>query len=98
YLPRSGQGGDAAAPAPQGALAYADPAPVAAPAAAHQPSGGYHLASASSAPERRAEPHRPANPRTVLNDAQIASIKERLHLTPSQERMWPAVAAALRGL
>ena len=35
-------------------------------------------------------------PRVVLNDAQIASIKARLQLTPDQERMWPAVEAALR--
>ena len=34
----------------------------------------------------------------MFNDAQIASIKERLNLTPSQERMWPAVEAALRDL
>ncbi len=34
----------------------------------------------------------------MLNDAQIASIKERLHLTPDQERMWPAVEAALRNI
>ena len=41
---------------------------------------------------------RKANERAgfVLNDAQIASIKERLHLTPGQEEMWPAVEAALR--
>jgi hypothetical protein len=32
----------------------------------------------------------------VLNDAQIASIKARLHLTADQERMWPGVEAALR--
>jgi hypothetical protein len=32
----------------------------------------------------------------VLNDAQIVSIKGRLELTPEQERMWPAVEAALR--
>ena len=32
----------------------------------------------------------------VLNDAQIASVKGRLELTPEQERMWPAVEAALR--
>jgi len=35
-------------------------------------------------------------PGTMLNDAQIASIKQRLHLTPEQEEMWPAVEAALR--
>jgi len=34
----------------------------------------------------------------VLNDAQIASIKERLHLTPGQQAMWPAVEAALRNI
>ena len=34
----------------------------------------------------------------MLNDAQIASIKARLHLTPDQERMWPAVEAALRNI
>jgi hypothetical protein len=33
---------------------------------------------------------------TVLNDAQIASIKRRLNLTVEQERMWPPVEAALR--
>ncbi|MGE5367805.1 MAG: hypothetical protein ACM3PO_11155 [Betaproteobacteria bacterium] len=34
----------------------------------------------------------------ILDDAQIASIKARLHLTPDQERMWPAVEAALRNM
>jgi hypothetical protein len=34
----------------------------------------------------------------VLDDAQIASIRRRLHLTPDQEHMWPAVEAALRNL
>jgi hypothetical protein len=34
----------------------------------------------------------------MLNDAQIASIKERLNLTPDQEQMWPAVEAALRNM
>ena len=34
----------------------------------------------------------------MLNDAQIASIKARLHLTADQERMWPAVEAALRNM
>jgi hypothetical protein len=34
----------------------------------------------------------------VLNDAQIASIKRRLNLTPDQERMWPSVEVALRNL
>jgi hypothetical protein len=34
----------------------------------------------------------------MLDDAQIASIKERLHLTPDQEQMWPAVEVALRNI
>ena len=37
-------------------------------------------------------------PGFVLNDAQIASIKSRLHLSPDQERMWPSVEAALRNI
>jgi hypothetical protein len=44
--------------------------------------------------------HPPAanRPGYILDDAQIASIKTRLHLTPDQERMWPAVEAALRNM
>jgi hypothetical protein len=34
----------------------------------------------------------------VLGDGQIASIKDRLQLTPQQERLWPAVEAALRNI
>jgi hypothetical protein len=49
-------------------------------------------AQAASAPARRIT-SRSSN---VLNDAQIASIKQRLKLTAEQERMWPAVEAALR--
>jgi hypothetical protein len=35
---------------------------------------------------------------TLLNDAQIASIKERLRLTSEQEELWPSVEAALRAI
>jgi hypothetical protein len=46
-----------------------------------------------------AAPHHVANrPGFLLNDAQIASIKQRLRLTPDQEEMWPAVEAALRNI
>jgi len=66
-------------------------------------------AKAVSVPHPRAEPKaatsaaddasRHANrPGLLLNDAQIASIKQRLHLTPDQESMWPAVEAALRNV
>ena len=34
----------------------------------------------------------------LLSDAQIASIKERLKLSPSQEYYWPAVETALRAV
>jgi hypothetical protein len=37
-------------------------------------------------------------PGYMLDDAQIASIKDRLELTPDQEGMWPAVEAALRNI
>ncbi len=43
-----------------------------------------------------AEPPRPVKKTYVLNDAQIAQIRSRLHLSPDQEQMWPAVEAALR--
>lgn len=40
--------------------------------------------------------HVASRPGYLLDDAQIASIKRRLHLTPEQEEMWPAVESALR--
>jgi len=49
---------------------------------------------ASVAPKPEAK--NPAKRTYVLNDAQIAQIKSRLHLSPDQEQMWPAVEAALR--
>jgi hypothetical protein len=47
---------------------------------------------AASAPAHRVA-SRSSN---VLNDAQIASIRQRLKLTAEQQQMWPAVEAALR--
>ncbi|MGH7247877.1 MAG: hypothetical protein ACREH9_07205 [Pseudomonadota bacterium] len=43
-------------------------------------------------------PHRTNRQRFSLDDAQIATIKRRLHLTPEQERMWPPVEVALRNI
>jgi hypothetical protein len=81
---------------PSGVLAYGDPvesiaASKTAPAGEARP------------PERRASlvPTAPARPKPdnhILNDAQIASIKARLKLTPDQQRYWPGVEAALRGI
>ena len=55
--------------------------------------------SAAVAPQNRpAPPPRPAKrqPATLFNNAQIASIKERLRLTVEQQQYWPQVEAALR--
>jgi hypothetical protein len=46
----------------------------------------------ANVPARRVAGHS----NSVLNDAQIASLKRRLNLNAEQERMWPAVEAALR--
>jgi hypothetical protein len=37
-------------------------------------------------------------PGYMFDDAQLAAIRRRLHLTPDQESMWPAVEVALRNL
>jgi hypothetical protein len=50
--------------------------------------------AAKASPPARAASRAPY----ILDDAQIASVKTRLHLTPDQERMWPAVEAALRNM
>ena len=80
---------EAAVPA---ALPEAEPA---------EPAAGPVLASASATPEIPKPTARPkkanaAPTHNVLNDAQIASIKQRLRLTRDQEAYWPAVEAALR--
>jgi hypothetical protein len=45
-----------------------------------------------------AHPTAPNRSAYLLDNAQIASIKARLHLTPDQKQMWPAVEAALRNI
>jgi hypothetical protein len=76
--------------------------PTSAPASKPAPSAAVAPPPAPQAAKVAAVvPRRPAveqRPGYVLNDAQIASIKERLHLTPGQEEMWPAVEAALRNV
>jgi hypothetical protein len=61
---------------------------------------GITLASASSTvvdlPRQITHPKKVGRDESVLNDAQIASIKAKLNLTPEQERYWPAVEVALR--
>jgi hypothetical protein len=82
-------------PAAPARVAQAQAAPVAAPA--HRPPA-MRLASVASKPAVALREHAADRPDAVLNDAQIASIKQRLNLTPDQERMWPSVEAALRNL
>jgi hypothetical protein len=85
------------------------PAPVAAalqPAAVPAPAvrGGKVAEPKGAEPMSLPKPrpavgvHRATRPGYVLDDAQLASIKQRLNLTPDQERMWPAVEAALRNV
>jgi hypothetical protein len=78
---------------PSGVLAYADPVESIAPPAAAAP-----RAPEPRQAERKAPPRPPKPDNHVLNDAQISSIKARLRLTPDQERYWPGVEAALRGI
>jgi hypothetical protein len=78
---------------PTEALAYADDPPVRAD-------------SPSPVPAKRAVqvPHPAASPgpasasNAVLNNAQLASIRERLKLTTYQSQLWPPVESALRDI
>jgi hypothetical protein len=84
-----------------GAQAWPSPAPSAQPgetadqtaAAAPEQTG-----SVTAAPERRTTQNARAKrqPPKLFNDAQIASIKQRLRLSREQERYWPSVESALR--
>jgi hypothetical protein len=74
------------------APARATPSPAPTRTAAAHPAGETKIAAAAV---HRAIANRPGY---MLNDAQIASIKERLNLTPDQQQMWPAVEAALRNI
>lgn len=48
------------------------------------------------APPQWREPEKPTG--VLLNEAQITSIRERLRLSPEQERLWPGAEDALRRL
>ena len=71
-------------------------APVAAPPSALTPILPKPRAPVAASRPRAAVPHVASRPSSMFDDAQLAGIKRRLHLTPDQEAMWPAVAAALR--
>jgi hypothetical protein len=83
------------------AAAKSEPAPLR--DAVPPPSAEIRMASAEpvAAPAKPAVNHAAratGRPSAVLNDAQIATIKKRLKLTPDQEQMWPAVEVALRNM
>ena len=89
--------------------ATAEPAPVqVADLSATPPLAPARAAAAPILPKPRevastAKPHampvrHQARPGYMFDDAQLASIKRRLNLTPDQEQMWPAVAVALRNI
>ena len=68
-----------------------EPAPPAVAAPASPPE--------AAKPRQLAKPAPPAQkPYTLLSDPQIATIKERLRLSPDQESYWPAVETALRAV
>ncbi len=77
-----------------------------APAAAVEPAAtaAAEPVATPAAPSPAAKPQTPpahhvsSRPGGVLNDAQIASIKKRLNLTPDQASLWPAVETALRNI
>jgi hypothetical protein len=85
------------------AVAAADPAEAAEAAealAAAEPQARIQVASAGPVPVPHAKPKPKVkvDPRKahVFNDKQIASIKQRLALTPDQEQYWPVIEGALR--
>src|SRR5579864_42603 len=93
------------ATAPQAAVQRAAASPPSGPQATVQMASAEPTAPQSAPAAKRVNEIKPAavhnrNDRGgfILNDAQIASIKTRLHLTPDQEQMWPAVEAALRNI
>jgi hypothetical protein len=83
--PQTWRSGSAAEPAGE----RADPAAAGAPA---ERTGSVAVAPPQGRPIARVK----REPATLFNDAQIASIKERLRLTRDQEQYWPRVEAALR--
>jgi hypothetical protein len=85
----------ATAALPESAAAESAPPPPPAAAAAALPAPA-KPALAGVAKPRPAVAHAASRPGYLLDDAQLASIKHRLHLTPEQEQMWPAVESALR--
>jgi hypothetical protein len=87
--------GAANAPSPSAAqpLPAQKPARISVEKPASKPASAAPAVKLATAPV-----HVNNRPGYLLDDAQIASIKGRLQLTPDQEQMWPAVEAALRNM
>ena len=81
-------------------VASADPAAALAsvPTPVAKPVQPAITAKPHPAPASAPAPRAANRPGYMLDDAQIASIKQRLHLTSDQERMWPEVEVALRNI
>ena len=83
-----------------------DPIPVysvpslepAAPPAERAVSAPPQEPAAQPSPVKKAALHPAPVSRTLLNNAQIASIRNRLKLTAYQDQLWPPVESALRGI
>ncbi|HUN97108.1 MAG TPA: hypothetical protein VMU69_12885 [Bradyrhizobium sp.] len=78
--------------------AYASPAPADAIDAAHEAAAPAAVIAEPPPKPKAAEKPAPPKPYALLSDAQIASIKERLKLSPDQEYYWPSVENALRAV
>lgn len=86
------------APAPAEPMAAEPAEPLPAEPAAAVAAPRPKPAQLAGIPKPRPASHVTDRPGYMLNDAQIASVKRRLHLTPDQEQMWPAVEAALHNI
>lgn len=86
---------NAVRPAAGTRLAYADPSADIGPAARAAVEAADRTGSVT--PEKRAAKPR-ASHSTLFNNAQLASIKERLALSADQEPYWPGVESALRAI
>lgn len=75
------------------AIPYADPAEAVAPA---EPEAESAIATPLPLPKPKLLPAPPPQPSGLLDDRQIAGMKDRLRLTEEQAQYWPAVEAALR--
>lgn len=80
------------------ALRVVAPAPQGEPQVATAPTGALPPVNVQPAKPKVAAKPAPQKSYALLSDVQIAGIKERLHLSSSQEYYWPGVETALRAV